>query len=144
MGEIIFIAFKLFFGLGLPAATVALNVASLGRSGRRGLNIHCAIAALLFAIALLLGVGLFPLVSIANEYVKFLVLSSGAGLAVLSALFALLGMYQFRRRHGRWSRGWKRAIWTFWLDVIYLVTFSIFYFLATHPDALNKVERLVQ
>ncbi len=144
MGEIIFIAFKLFFGLGLPAATVALNVASLGRSGRRGLNIRCAIAALLFAVALLIGVGLFPMLTVANDYIKFVVMASGAAMASLSAAVALWGMYQIRRRPGRWSRGWKRAVWVFWLDVIYLCAFSAYYYLATHPDTLMKVERMVQ
>lgn len=144
MGEALFIAFKLFFGLGLPAATVALNVASFGRSGRRGLNLYCAVAALLFAIALLLGVGLFPMLTVANDYIKFGVLVGGAVMASLSAVVALWGMYEIRHRHGRWSRGWKRAMWTFWLDVIYLSAFSIFYYLATHPDMLEQLERAVR
>ena len=144
MGEAILIAFKLFFGLGLPAATVALNVASFGRSGRRGLNMYCAIAALLFAIALLLGVGLFPMLSVANDYIKFGVMAGGAAMASISAFVALLGMRQILQRPGRWPRGWKRAVWVFWLDVIYLFAFAGFYYLATHPDAFDKVLRAVQ
>lgn len=144
MGEALLIAFKLFFGLGLPAATVALNVATLGRSGRRGLNMRCAVAALLFAIALLLGVGLFPLLTVANDYIKFYVMTGGAAMAGLSAFVALWGMYEIRRRPHRWPRGWKRAVWVFWLDVIYLFVFAAFYYLATHPDAFDKVLRAVQ
>jgi hypothetical protein len=144
MGEALFIAFKLLFGFGLPAAMVALNFASLSRSGRRGLNIRCAIAALLFAIALLLGVGLFPMLTVANDYIKFFVMSAGAAMASLSAVTALWGMYEIRRRPSRWPRGWKRAIWVFWLNVIYLGAFAAFYFLATHPDTFDKVQRAVQ
>lgn len=105
---------------------------------------RCAIAALLFAIALLLGVGLFPMLTVANDYIKFCVMAVGAALASISAFAALLGMYQIRRRPSRWPRGWKRAVWVFWLDVIYLLTFAAFYYLATHPDAFDKVMRAVQ
>jgi hypothetical protein len=144
VGEAIFIALKLFFGLCLPALTVALNVASFGRTARRGLNLRCATAALMFAIALLLGAGLFPMIAIANDYVKFFVLAGGALMAGMSAVFALWGMAQIRSRPSRWPRGWKRGVWTFWLAVLYLAAFSSFYFLATHPDAMTKVQMLVQ
>ncbi len=144
MGEILIIAFKLLFGLGIPAATVALNVMSFGRTSRRGLNMRCAIAALLLAIALLLGVGLFPMLNVANEYVKFAILALGALMAASSAVVALVGMYQIRRRPGRWSRGWKRGVWVFWVDILYLFVFAGFYYLATHEPLLLKLERLVQ
>lgn len=144
MGETFFIAFKLLFGLGIPAATVALNITSFGRTSRRGLNIRCAIAALLLAIALLLGAGLFPMLTIANEYVKYGIFVLGAMIASLSAVVALVGMYEIRRRPGRWSRGWKRAVWVFWLDILYLFVFAGYYYLATHQEQLLKLERLVQ
>ena len=143
MGEAIIIALKLLFGLGIPAAVVALNVFSLGRNGRRGLNLRCAIAALLFAIALLLGIGLFPMTTVASDYIKFGVLAAGAGMAGLSACVALWGMYEVRLRPGRWSRGWKRAAWTFWLDVLYLIAFSAFYYLATHAELRERFEQAV-
>ena len=144
MGEALFIAFKLLVGLGLPSAVVALNVASFSRTNRRGLNLRCAMSALLFAVALLLGVGLFPMLTVANDYIKFGVLVGGAALASVSAVVALWGMYEIRNRHHRWSRGWKRAVWTFWLAVIYLSAFSAFYYVATHPDVMEKIERAVQ
>lgn len=144
MGEILFIAFKLVLGLGIPAATVALNVMSFGRTSRRGLNMRCAIAALLLAIALLLGAGLFPMLTIANEYVKYGVFALGAVMASCSAMVALVGMYEIRRRPGRWSRGWKRALWVFWIDILYLSVFAGYYYLATHQQQLLKLERLVQ
>ena len=40
--------------------------------------------------------------------------------------------------------GLPYAVWVFWLDVIYLCAFSAYYYLATHPDTLMKVERMVQ
>lgn len=143
MGEAFIIVIVVLFGLGLPATVVALNVVSLMPRGRRGLNVKCSVAALLFGLSLTVGFGTFPLFKIGNDYVKFTILSTAAALCVLSALVALLGMYEIRRRPSRWPRGWKRGIWAFWLSLFFLAAYSGFYYLATHDDLFDRFYRFL-
>ena len=92
MGEALFIAFYLLIGVGLPVAVVALNLVALGRSGRRGLNVKCAVAAFIFGIAWLISVGSRPLLMAGSEYVRISILGSSLILSMISATISLVGM----------------------------------------------------
>jgi hypothetical protein len=143
VGEALFIALYLLIGIGLPVAVVALNAVALGRTARRGLNVKCAIAAFIFGIAWLISVGSRPLFMAGSDYVRFTLLGSSLILSIVSATIALIGMYEIRRRPGRWTRGWKRAIWSFWMGILNMCGIAAFCYLATHPDKLERVWRSV-
>ena len=126
-----------------PFTIVALNVNALTRNGRRGLNTKCAVAALLYGLSVVAGYGLSSLFDRANDFVRFYILSGSAAMSFLSAVIALWGMYEMRRRPGRWSRGWKRAIWSFWLGNLNLCTVGFYFYLSTHPGLFERIERAV-
>lgn len=137
---------SIFFILSLifPFAIVALNVNALTRNGRRGLNVKCAIGALLYGISVIVGYGLRSLFDTANDYIRFYILATSATLSLLSAVFALWGMYEMRRRRSKWHRGWKRGLWAFWLSILNLCAIAFYLYLSTHPDLFEKIQRAVQ
>ena len=124
--------FTMLVFMGIPAAGLMLNVAGMQR---QGLNRRAAIAASLFCLTLLVQGTTVTLSSKGgfSETVEFwLIASTGVG-NVLSAILALWALWQIRRKH-RWHRGRKRAIATFWLNVIILMVIGAAYFLRTRPD----------
>lgn len=139
-----FSIFIFILSLIFPFAIVALNVNALTRNGRRGLNVKCAIGALLYGISVVIGYGLRSLFDSANDFIRFYILSVSAALSFLSAVFALWGMYEMRRRRNKWHRGWKRAIWSFWLGIVNLCTIAFYFYLSTHPDLFERIQRAVQ
>ena len=133
-----------FLFMAFPFAVVSLNATAFSRNGRRGLNLKCATAALFYGLAILFGWALGSLMDRANDYIRFWILMGSGSLSAISAFFALWGMYEIRSRPGRWHRGWKRAMWSFWLGILNLAAIWFYFYLATHPDIFNRILRAVE
>ena len=123
--------------MGIPAAGLMLNVAGMQR---HGLNRPAAIAASLFCLTLLVQGTTVTLSSKGgfSETVEFWLIAGSGVSNILSALLAIYGLWQIRRKH-RWHRGRKRAIATFWLNIIVLVAIGAAYFLRTRPDIEERI-----
>jgi hypothetical protein len=132
-----------FLFMAIPFAVVSLNATAFSRNGRRGLNLKCTAAALLYGLSVLFGWALGSLMDRANDYVRFGILIGSASLSALSCFFALWGMFEIRSRPARWSRGWKRGIWAFWLGIFNLGSVWFYFYLSTHPDLFDRVLRAV-
>jgi hypothetical protein len=133
-----------FVFTAIPFAIVSLNATAFSRNGRRGLNLKCAAAALLYGLGILFGWSLGSLMDRANDYIRFWIVAGSAALSAASCFFALWGMYEIRCRPGRWSRGWKRAMWSFWLGNLNLFSVWFYFYLSTHPDLFDRVLRAVE
>ena len=129
--------FTMIVFMGIPAAGLMMNVAGMQR---HGLNRLAAIAASLFCLNLLVQGTTVTLSSKGgfSEEIEFW-LMAGSGVAnILGALLAIFALWQIRRRH-RWPRGRKRAIATFWLNIIVLAVIGAAYFLRTRPDLEERI-----
>jgi hypothetical protein len=129
--------FTMLVFMGIPAAGLMLNVAGMQR---QGLNRRAALAASLFCLTLLVQGTTVTLSSKGgfSENIEFWLIASTGVANILSALLALWALWQIRRKH-RWHRGRKRAIATFWLNVIILMVIGAAYFLRTRPDLEEKI-----
>jgi hypothetical protein len=129
--------FTMIVFMGIPAAGLMLNVAGMQR---QGLNRRAAIAASLFCLTLLVQGTTVTLSSKGgfSETAEFWLMASTGVANVLSALLAITALFQIRRRH-RWPRGRKRAIATFWLNIIILLAIGAAYFLRTHPELEERI-----
>lgn len=123
--------------MGIPAAGLMLNITGMQR---HGLNRRAAIAASLFCLTLLIQGTTITLSSKGgiSDTGEFWMIAGSGVLNVLSALLALWGLYQIRRKH-RWPHGRKRAIATFWLNIFILGAIGAAYFLRTRPDLEERI-----
>ena len=129
--------FTMIVFMGVPAAGLMWNFAGMQR---HGLNRRAALAACLFCLVLLVQGTTVTLSSKGgiNDATEFWVIAGSGVFNVLSALLALWGLYQIRKKH-RWAHGRKRAIAIFWLNVIILTAIAATYFLRTRPDLEEKI-----
>lgn len=129
--------FNMVVLIGLPAAGLVVNIASMQR---QGLNRKAGLAACLFFLTLMVQ-GATVTLGAQNAFplnVHFWLLA-GSGLAnIVSAILALWALWQIRRKH-RWSRGRKRAITIFWLNIFILGFMGAAFFLWTRPDLEQKI-----
>ena len=123
--------------MGIPAAGLMLNLTGMQR---HGLNRRAALAACLFCLTLLVQGTTITLSSKGGitEDTEFWLIAGSGIFNVLSALLALWGLWQIRRKH-RWAHGRKRAIATFWLNIIILAVIGAAYFLRTRPDIEERI-----
>jgi hypothetical protein len=129
--------FTMIVLMGIPAAGLMLNVAGMQR---QGLNRRAALAASLFFLTLLVQGTTVTLSSNAgiSELAEFRLIAITGSFNVLSATLALWALWQIRRKH-RWHRGRKRAIATFWLNILVLIAIAATYFLRTRPDIEERI-----
>jgi cytochrome bd-type quinol oxidase subunit 2 len=129
--------FTMIVFMGIPAAGLMMNVAGMQR---HGLNRLAAIAASLFCLNLLVQGTTVTLSSKGgfSEDIEFWLIAGSGAANILGALLAIFALWQIRRRH-RWPRGRKRAIATFWLNIIVLAAIGAAYFLRTRPDLEEKI-----
>jgi hypothetical protein len=128
---------RVIFLMALPAVGLALNLVGWKRSG---LNKLCALSASVFFFTLLLQ-GMVATLAIREAFsdgMEFWILASTGVLNGLSGLLALLGLWQVRRHH-RWPRGRKRAVFTLWLNFLALATLGLAFFFKVHPEFYEKI-----
>jgi hypothetical protein len=130
-------AFIVLLVIGVPAGAVVVNVASLQR---RGLNIKCAVASLLFFVTLMIqGItGVLNHNDAVSAKLQLGIFAGTAAMNCLSAAIAVWGLWEVRRKH-RWPRGKKRAIWTFWLNIFALAALGAFFFLRVNPKISERI-----
>jgi hypothetical protein len=113
----------LIFTVAVPCIGLIINVVSMQK--RQGLNRKCAFSTLIFFIALLIE---FVTWTISRNgsippKVEIGIMLGSAGIHALSAILAIMGLAEMRSRH-KWSRGMKRGVWGFWLNILMLLVLA--------------------
>ena len=125
----------------LLAATVSIPAVGLIVSGmslpKHGVNRWCAYASLVYFAGLLvasIAAALADRAAAASDAeamgpAQFYWYLMGCCVAyVLSALMALIGLIQMRRRRRKWTHGRRRGLWIFWLSVFSILITGVWCF----------------
>ena len=112
----------LIFSVGLPAVGLIVSIVSMQK---QGINRKCGFSTLLFFVALLIECFTWTLSSSGGiiEKVQIGILFGTAGIHCFSAILAIMGLAEMRSRH-KWSRGMKRGVWGFWLNIVMLLVLA--------------------
>jgi peptidoglycan/LPS O-acetylase OafA/YrhL len=121
----------------LPFIGLVICISGLSR---HSLNPRCGLAATLFFIALLIGSNATVLSEMESitDVVRFWGVFSAVVLHIASAIFGIWGLYQMRRRR-KWSHGRKRAILSFWLNILMLMGYSVLFYAQCNPALFKKI-----
>ncbi len=116
----------LLFSVGLPAIGLLISIVSMQK---QGINRKCGISTLLFFVALLVECFTWTLTSSGGiiEKVQIGIMLGTTGLHTLSAILAIMGLAEMRSRR-KWSRGMKRGVWGFWLNISMLLVLSLWFY----------------
>lgn len=109
----------LIFTVGLPSIGLLVSFVSMQK---QGINRKCGFSTLLFFVALLIECFTWTLSSSGGimEKVEIGIMFGSAGIHCLSAILAIMGLAEMRSRR-KWSRGMKRGVWGFWLNIAMLL-----------------------
>ena len=112
----------LIFSVGLPAVGLIVSIVSMQK---QGINRKCGFSTLLFFVALLIECFTWTLSSSGGiiEKVQIGIMFGTAGIHCFSAILAIMGLAEMRSRH-KWSRGMKRGVWGFWLNIVMLLVLA--------------------
>ena len=112
----------LIFSVGLPAVGLIVSIVSMQK---QGINRKCGFSTLLFFVALLIECFTWTLSSSGGiiEKVQIGIMFGTAGIHCFSAILAIMGLAEMRSRH-KWSRGMKRGVWGFWLNIVMLLALA--------------------
>ena len=116
----------LVFSVGLPAVGLLISIVSMQK---QGINRKCGISTLFFFVALLIECFAWTLTSSGGmiEKVEIGIMFGTAGIHCLSAILAIMGLAEMRNRR-KWSRGMKRGVWGFWLNIAMLFVLSLWFY----------------
>jgi hypothetical protein len=120
----------------VPAVGLVVSGATLNK---RGLNPWCGWSTIVFFCALLAAAIVWTLGARQGleRKVMLYILLGCCGIHVVSALMAMYGLSQVRRKR-KWAHGRRRGLWMFWLNVA--VLFLIGFWCAVHVfPFLSKV-----
>jgi hypothetical protein len=110
----------LIFTVAVPCIGLIVNVVSMQK--KQGLNRKCAFSTLIFFIALLIEFLTWTISSQGSipPKVEIGIMFGSTCIHALSAILAIIGLAEMRSRH-KWSRGMKRGVWGFWLNIVMLL-----------------------
>lgn len=116
----------LIFSVGLPAVGLLISIVSMQK---QGINRKCGFSTLLFFVALLIECFTWTLSSSGGilEKVEIGIMFGTAGIHCLSAILAIMGLAEMRSRR-KWSRGMKRGVWGFWLNIAMIFVLSLWFY----------------
>ena len=123
--------------VGLMVAGLIINVASLGT---KDMNRKSGIATNLLFIALLIEAAAWMVRTFGggNETGAFWTVAACAFLHLLSAVVALWAVAE-HRVIGKWPHGRRRAIWSFWLNVVAMFVIAAWFYLGTNPKFYKRI-----
>ncbi len=123
--------------VAVPCIGLLVNIVSMQK---QGLNRKCAISTLLFFVALLIECVNWMSSNNGSVLPKYEIgiLLGTAGIHTFSAILAIMGLAEMRTRH-RWSRGLKRGIWGFWLNIAMLFVIALWFYAHVSQKFYNHI-----